>query len=384
MISKTLDEFLNNYPEMKDSDFLNTPEFLENFDLAFFVINREGELLFANQKTSNFFPYTTDEFNIFEKIISPTRSDIFESLDYDVHFFEVAWKKQDVRRYGELNIKKLSGTDKSLYACSLRDITHRKNNEAQRSLLHKEVIEELSQLNKQIYQTSETITIGKVNYALNHLIVNNLKDVNISYNNIMNKIIELSIDNDEIMHELMNIKTNCNEMQLGIQKFQDSAKRDNQVQLVDVKSTIKSVYGYFESYLADKRINFILESDLRFKIKTQPIALENIFVHLFDNAIDSLEMCPSGEIKNFKIKMFEDSNHYQIIVQDNGESISEKESYRIFEAYYSTKGKDTHLGLGLTLIRNFMHDLGGEIYLHLENGSKYFQLSFPKDEISSN
>ena len=73
-------EFLNNYPEMKDSDFLNTPEFLENFDLAFFVINREGELLFANQKTSNFFPYTTDEFNIFEKIISPTRSDIFESL----------------------------------------------------------------------------------------------------------------------------------------------------------------------------------------------------------------------------------------------------------------------------------------------------------------
>lgn len=168
MISKTLDEFLNNYPEMKDSDFLNTPEFLENFDLAFFVINREGELLFANQKTSNFFPYTTDEFNIFEKIISPTRSDIFESLDYDVHFFEVAWKKQDVRRYGELNIKKLSGTDKSLYACSLRDITHRKNNEAQRSLLHKEVIEELSQLNKQIYQTSETITIGKVNYALNH------------------------------------------------------------------------------------------------------------------------------------------------------------------------------------------------------------------------
>ena len=384
MISKTLDEFLNNHPEMKDSDFLNTPEFLENFDLAFFVINREGELLFANQKTSNFFPYTTDEFNIFEKIISPTRSDIFESLDYDVHFFEVAWKKQDVRRYGELNIKKLSGTDKSLYACSLRDITHRKNNEAQRSLLHKEVIEELSQLNKQIYQTSETITIGKVNYALNHLIVNNLKDVNISYNNIMNKIIELSIDNDEIMHELMNIKTNCNEMQLGIQKFQDSAKRDNQVQLVDVKSTIKSVYGYFESYLADKRINFILESDLRFKIKTQPIALENIFVHLFDNAIDSLEKCPSGEIKNFKIKMFEDSNHYQVIVQDNGESISEKESYRIFEAYYSTKGKDTHLGLGLTLIRNFMHDLGGEIYLHLENGSKYFQLSFPKDEISSN
>lgn len=384
MISKTLDEFLNNHPEMKDSDFLNTPEFLVNFDLAFFVINREGELLFANQKTSNFFPYTTDEFNIFEKIISPTRSDIFESLDYDVHFFEVAWKKQDVRRYGELNIKKLSGTDKSLYACSLRDITHRKNNEAQRSLLHKEVIEELSQLNKQIYQTSETITIGKVNYALNHLIVNNLKDVNISYNNIMNKIIELSIDNDEIMHELMNIKTNCNEMQLGIQKFQDSAKRDNQVQLVDVKSTIKSVYGYFESYLADKRINFILESDLRFKIKTQPIALENIFVHLFDNAIDALEKCPSGEIKNFKIKMFEDSNHYQVIIQDNGEFISEKESYRIFEAYYSTKGKDTHLGLGLTLIRNFMHDLGGEIYLHLENGSKYFQLSFPKDEVSSN
>lgn len=384
MISKTLDEFLNNHPEMKDSDFLNTPEFLENFDLAFFVINREGELLFANQKTSNFFPYKTDEFNIFEKIISPTRSDIFESLNYDVHFFEVAWKKQDVRRYGELNIKKLSGSDKSLYACSLRDITHRKNNEAQRSLLHKEVIEELSQLNKQIYQTSETITIGKVNYALNHLIVNNLKDVNISYNNIMNKIIELSIDNDEIMHELMNIKTNCNEMQLGIQKFQDSAKRDNQVQLVDVKSTIKSVYGYFESYLADKRINFILESDLRFKIKTQPIALENIFVHLFDNAIDALEKCPSGEIKNFKIKMFEDSNHYQVIIQDNGESISEKESYRIFEAYYSTKGKDTHLGLGLTLIRNFMHDLGGEIYLHLENGSKYFQLSFPKDEVSSN
>ena len=64
--------------------------------------------------------------------------------------------------------------------------------------------------------------------------------------------------------------------------------------------------------------------------------------------------------------------------------ISERESFRVFEPYYSTKEKDGHLGLGLTLIRNYMQDLGGDINLHLENENKYFQLSFPKKRKDDN
>ncbi len=378
MIEKDLKRFLDSHPQVKPELLLNTHEFLDNFDLAFFVINSQGQILFANKQTDTFFPSENTEINLFERLVSPTRADLFESVDFDVHFFEIIWKRDNVRKYGELNIKIIDESEKSLYACSLRDITHRKNNEVQSNLLHKEVIEELSQLNKQIYQSSDIITQGKVNYALNHLIVNKVKDINISQKNLVNKIVSLSVEDDELMHDLMNIRSNCSEMIIGIENFQAKSVTENQVKMVDIRNAIKKVYNYYESYLADKRINFTLETDCKFSIKALPSSIENIFIHLFDNAIDALDKSPAGEIKSLKIKIFEDSNHYQITIEDNGEKINAREAYKIFDPYYSTKDKERHLGLGLSLSRNYMQDLEGDISLHNEKDSKYFQLSFPK------
>ena len=378
MIEKDLKKFLDSHPQVKPELLLNTHEFLDNFDLAFFVIDSQGQILFANKQTDTFFPTENTTINLFERLVSPTRLDLFESIDFNVHFFEIIWKRNNIRKYGELNIKKINESEKPLYACSLRDITHRKNNEVQKNLLHKEVIEELSQLNKQIYQSSDIITHGKVNYALNHLIVNKVKDINISQKNLVNKIVSLKLEDDEVIHDLMNIRSNCSEMIVGIEKFQAKSVTESQVKMVDLKNVIKTVYSYYESYLADKRINFTLETECKFSVKALQSSIENIFIHLFDNAIDALDKSPPGEIKSLKVKIFEDSNHYQITVEDNGEPIDAREAYRIFDPYFSTKDKDRHLGLGLSLSRNYMQDLEGDINHHSEKESKYFQLSFPK------
>jgi two-component system nitrogen regulation sensor histidine kinase NtrY len=76
-------------------------------------------------------------------------------------------------------------------------------------------------------------------------------------------------------------------------------------------------------------------------------------------------------------KTWADSGRVFLSVEDTGPGILPEEREKVFEAFYSTKGK-SGTGLGLAVVRNVMQRHRGEVYLeeNVPQGVR-FVLEFP-------
>ncbi|MCP4695967.1 MAG: sensor histidine kinase [Gammaproteobacteria bacterium] len=111
---------------------------------------------------------------------------------------------------------------------------------------------------------------------------------------------------------------------------------------------------------------------------------QQIIQNLLDNAVSAIRSQPPREprIEIKTVYQQDDAYPLSIIIFDNGSGIQSKVRERIYDAYFSTKGAGS--GLGLYLAWKFMEDLGGEIQVDTRTGSDSqtkFTLRFPKRSI---
>lgn len=84
--------------------------------------------------------------------------------------------------------------------------------------------------------------------------------------------------------------------------------------------------------------------------------LNQVFLHLINNAIDALEAAPEQpdptiwlEIKKKESEESDANSRIQIIIKDNGVGISEEARSRLFEPFFTTKPVGKARGLGLSI-----------------------------------
>ncbi|MEA5470515.1 response regulator [Spirulina sp. 06S082] len=81
--------------------------------------------------------------------------------------------------------------------------------------------------------------------------------------------------------------------------------------------------------------------------------LNQVFLHLLNNAIDALEAAPEQHEPTIwleiKKKESEEGDRIQIIIKDNGIGISEEARSRLFEPFFTTKPVGKARGLGLSI-----------------------------------
>lgn len=103
--------------------------------------------------------------------------------------------------------------------------------------------------------------------------------------------------------------------------------------------------------------------------KTYPVDIESILVNLLTNAYTAC-ISRSGVRKiliNISRKDKKDLAGYEIAVSDNGPGIAKEFKERIFEPLFSTKAnavgesKSVGTGLGLTIVKSIVEELGGDI-----------------------
>ncbi len=110
-----------------------------------------------------------------------------------------------------------------------------------------------------------------------------------------------------------------------------------------------------------------------------PNQLTQIFIQLFENAEDAVNGFGKISIKVEPVEVIS-GNYVSVTVSDTGMGIPEEHLKKIFQPFYTTKGKKG-TGLGLMIIMNIIDNLGGTIGLKTSPGEgTSFRIMLPLAE----
>jgi signal transduction histidine kinase len=178
----------------------------------------------------------------------------------------------------------------------------------------------------------------------------------------------------------------------------ESIPRDKLLTIISECDRMEKIVGDFDELVRTKRFLFkredlneiasttvklmertIEEARLKLIVKLSPRQLmfnanRQLFKmsirHLISNAVDASS--PGGEII---IASEGDGDSVCLIIKDTGRGMSSEEMHRIFEPFYSTKGRT---GMGLPLVRQIVSEHLGEVTLESQPGSgTTVRLRFP-------
>ncbi|MGB9854986.1 MAG: sensor histidine kinase [Caldisericum exile] len=156
----------------------------------------------------------------------------------------------------------------------------------------------------------------------------------------------------------------------------DSKTLPLEFERVNLINILKSTFESFSIKIKDKGLNPIIEiPDKPIFILGDSLKLKEIFSNLIDNAI---KFTKSGYIK---IAAIEEKDKVKVVVEDSGLGINEKDLPHIFERFYkgeNNKDGNEGMGLGLSIVKEYVYAHNGEIYVESEIGKgTKFIIQFP-------
>jgi signal transduction histidine kinase len=129
----------------------------------------------------------------------------------------------------------------------------------------------------------------------------------------------------------------------------------------DLNEITSTIAGLMERKIKDAGLRLVVklhDKQLMFNANRQLIKIS--IQHIIGNAVDASS--PGGEII---IETGEKDDNPYLTIKDTGKGLTPEELHRIFEPFYSTKGRT---GMGLPLVRQIITEHMGEITLDSESG----------------
>ena len=110
-----------------------------------------------------------------------------------------------------------------------------------------------------------------------------------------------------------------------------------------------------------------------------------IFQNLLANSRDAfLTNCNESHFHKIDIdvELDWDSKSTIVVYRDNAGGISKDIVHQVFDPFFTTKDVNSGTGLGLSLTRQTVEEMGGSIDIDSENGETEFKMVFPLCEVS--
>jgi len=96
-------------------------------------------------------------------------------------------------------------------------------------------------------------------------------------------------------------------------------------------------------------------------IKANPGELQQVFLNLFNNAIDAINSMMRDDGGHLKIKVENTGSFVSVEVSDNGCGISDENMEKIFSPFFTTKPVGKGTGLGLSVCYGIIKSMGGKM-----------------------
>ncbi|MDP8240900.1 MAG: ATP-binding protein [Candidatus Hatepunaea meridiana] len=160
-----------------------------------------------------------------------------------------------------------------------------------------------------------------------------------------------------------------------------SREREMSFEIVDPVPTIRSVYELFRDRIQKEGVELVLDLPESLPVgRFDPEALHSLITNLVANALDACKNDSTEGKDSHKITIrgnYDSSGKYIFEVEDNGTGIPGQIGERLFEDFFTTKGREG-TGLGLLVANKIIEVHGGSITFQSSPGKgTIFRSVFP-------
>ncbi|MCU1289205.1 MAG: Signal transduction histidine kinase [Acidobacteria bacterium] len=232
------------------------------------------------------------------------------------------------------------------------------------------------ELEARVQEAEKSAVVGRLASAIAHEIRNPLNYINLTLDHLRNKFKPEDPEKQPTFEKLTaQLKTEVGRINNQISDFlRYSRPIKLNLQPTDVREIIEDSLHIIEPQAEDQNIVIsVVERENVSLISGDAEFLRSVFNNLFINAIQAMEK----DGGNLNVTISPEDEFVKIEIADTGGGITEENSAKIFEPYFSTK--ETGTGLGLAIVKKVIDDHNGEIGVesHLNEGTK-FTVRLPK------
>lgn len=237
----------------------------------------------------------------------------------------------------------------------------------------------------QLIQAGKLATLGTMAAGMAHEINQPLNVIQICADLILKMMKKgVTIPEDELKEMAKDIIDNVDRASGVIKHVRDFARQsERDLKKLVINDPINDVFKVLGHQLMVHSIKVELDLDEQIpEIRAEHNRLEQIFINLVTNAIDSMDEKEqkhgTGIEKTLKIKTYQDGYYVVSEVSDTGMGMSDDVKTKIFEPFFTTKDVGKGTGLGTSISFGIIKDYGGTIDIQSELGKgAVFIIKFP-------
>lgn len=135
-------------------------------------------------------------------------------------------------------------------------------------------------------------------------------------------------------------------------------KTDDQLTRIDMNKCIYDALALIRPKLKDSATQLSLQLIGEAYVIANSIRLEQVFINLFNNALDAME---ASESRRITVTQTLEGDWIVTRLIDTGPGIAQSALENIFDAFYTTKPVGEGLGLGLSISSDIIQKMGGRL-----------------------
>ena len=226
---------------------------------------------------------------------------------------------------------------------------------------------------KQMTRLERTALFGTVSLGVVHEVINPLQIIGMAANQMktdlnLGEFGKIEKYNNDILRSFdlaVNVVKNVNSISTGLYHGQKSEK-------TDLNKFSKSVLSFCKKRLSKRNITNIEYEVIGDNVWDFPVGLiQQVMINLIHNASDAIY---SQKEKWIKIIFIKEESFGLIKVIDSGKCILKSNLDYIFDMNFTTKDESGGKGLGLSISRKLLRNIGGDLFYSEYNGHTCFTI----------
>ena len=244
--------------------------------------------------------------------------------------------------------------------------------------LVKQKVEEIVQKDRILAVQSKQAVMGEMIMMIAHQWRQPLNTLTLQISNLqLRRMMGELVDLEEYDKTLEHISKTITYLSETIDDFQTFFHPDRELSQVDIKEVVQKAVNFVRPRLKGKNIELIVDIEDSFTVNIYMNELIQVLLNLLNNAVDALIECDKAE-KKITVEAQKTNQSVEIVVKDTACGIDEAIIERLFEPYFSTKGKNG-TGLGLYMSQMIIQkQFGGEIKVKSSKEGSLFIVEIPK------